>query len=72
MVRRSIPRTSGWKNPAWNMSELNFQAVYGRAPGDQYGQALDEQLANEAAVVPPDNPLDDEASQATLRQLLSW
>jgi hypothetical protein len=54
------------------MSELNFQPVYGRAPGDQYGQALDEQLANEAAVVPPDNPLDDEASQATLRQLLSW
>jgi len=44
----------------------------GKARATDNAQALDEQLANEAAVVPPDNPLDDEASQDTLRQLLSW
>lgn len=52
----------------------DVRVVRNRAPGDQYSDALDEQLKGQLVTAGPQSgdPLDSEEARAELRQLLEW
>lgn len=54
------------------MSELDVSVKRGRAPGDQYFNALDADTRRNELTTTSGHPMDSEAAHAELRMLLQW
>lgn len=54
------------------MNPLNFKAIRGKAPGDQYSDDIDAAEANSLPVPFTGDPLDSEEAREELRRLLGW